>query len=210
MFIIAVVGGRVMPMFTNNAIPGAGARREPWIEKAALGGLLLLVAADLVAAPPAMLAPLAVLVALAHAARLALWHPWRTLGTPLVWVLHFAYAWIPVHLLLRAGAAVGWVAPQFAIHALTIGAIGGMTIGMMTRTARGHTARPLRADAWEVACYLLVFAAAIVRVFVGMAWPAGYLWTVVISGVCWSLAYALYAIRYWPILSRPRLDGKPG
>jgi uncharacterized protein involved in response to NO len=210
MFIIAVVGGRVMPMFTNNAIPGAGARRVAWIEKAALGGLLLLIVADLFAAPPAVLAPLAIVVALAHAARLALWHPWRALGTPLVWVLHFAYAWIPIHLLLRASAALGAVAPQFAIHALTIGAIGGMTIGMMTRTARGHTARPLRADAWEVACYLLILAAAVIRVFVGMAWSEGYLWTVLASGFCWSLAYGLYAIRYWPILSRPRLDGKPG
>ncbi len=210
MFIIAVVGGRVMPMFTNNAIPGAGARRVAWIEKAALGGLLLLIVADLFAAPPAVLAPLAIVVALAHAARLALWHPWRTLRTPLVWVLHFAYAWIPIHLLLRACAALGAVAPQFAIHALTIGAIGGMTIGMMTRTARGHTARPLRADAWEVACYLLILAAAVIRVFVGMAWSEGYLWTVLASGFCWSLAYGLYAIRYWPILSRPRLDGKPG
>jgi uncharacterized protein involved in response to NO len=210
MFVIAVVAGRVMPMFTNNAIPGAGAERRPWLEKAALAGILAVIAADLLEAPPAVVAPIAIVVALLHAARLALWRPWRTLRTPLVWVLHAAYAWIPIHLLLRALAAWGLVAPQFAIHALTIGAIGGMTIGMMTRTARGHTARPLVADGWEVTCYVLVQAAALIRVFGGIAWTDGYVWTVLVSGFCWSLAYGLYAIRYWPILSRPRLDGKPG
>jgi uncharacterized protein involved in response to NO len=210
MFIIAVVGGRVMPMFTNNAIPGAGARRVAWIEKAALGGLLLLIVADLFAAPPAVLAPLAIVVALAHAARLALWHPWRTLRTPLVWVLHFAYAWVPIHLLLRACAALGAVAPQFAIHALTIGAIGGMTIGMMTRTARGHSGLPLVADRYDVTCYALIELAALVRVFGGMALLESYRATVVLSGLCWTGAFALYAIRYWPVLTRPRLDGKPG
>ena len=210
MFVIAVMAGRVMPMFTNNAIPGAGATRVAWLEKAALAGLVAVIVADLLEAPAGVIAPLAVVVAIAHAARWILWHPWRTLRTPLVWVLHAAYAWIPIHLLLRACAALDWIPAQFAIHALTIGAIGGMTIGMMTRTARGHTARPLRADAWEVACFALVQVAAVIRVFGGLAWRDGYLWTVLASGACWSLAYGIYTVRYWPILTRPRLDGKPG
>ena len=210
MFIIAVVAGRVVPMFTNNAIPGAGAARIPWVEKASLAGVLAVLAVDLVEAPPALLVPVALVAAIANAARLALWHPLRTVRTPLVWVLHAAYAWIPIHLALRACAALGMVAPQFAIHALTIGAIGGMTIGMMTRTARGHTGRPLVADRWEVACYVLVQLAAIVRVFGGLAWTGGYLATVLVSALFWSLAYGIYAVRYWPILSRPRIDGRPG
>ena len=56
--------------------------------------------------------------------------------------------------------------PSVAAHALTVGAVGGLIIGMMTRTARGHTARPLRADRMDVACYLLVLAAGVVRVAV--------------------------------------------
>jgi uncharacterized protein involved in response to NO len=197
-------------MFTNNGVPGAGASRNPWVEKASLAGVLAVLAVDLVEAPPALLVPVALAAAGANAARLALWRPWRTAGAPLVWVLHAAYAWIPIHLALRACAALGVVAPQFAIHALTIGAIGGMTIGMMTRTARGHTGRPLEADRWEVACYVLVQAAALIRVFGGLLWSAGYLWTVLASAACWSLAFGIYAVRYWPILSRPRLDGRPG
>ncbi len=105
---------------------------------------------------------------------------------------------------------MGWVAGLFAVHALTIGAIGGMTIGMMTRTARGHTGRPLAPDRYEVACYVLVALAALIRVFGGLWLPGVYIATVVVSGACWSAAFALYAVRYWPVLTRSRLDGKPG
>ena len=210
LFIIAVMGGRVIPMFTNNGIPGTNATRHPLIEKLALGSVLALLGADIVQAPAGVVALIAVAAALAHAARLYLWQPWRTLRTPLVWVLHAAYAWIGIYLVLRALAAVGLVGEPVALHALTIGVIGGMTIGMMTRTARGHTGRPLVADGFEVACYVLVQCAALTRVFGAMLLPDGYVYTVVVSAICWSAAFALYAIRYWPILSRPRLDGKPG
>jgi uncharacterized protein involved in response to NO len=210
LFIVAVIGGRVIPMFTNNGVPGAGATRLAWLEKAALGGTLAVLAADVAGIDGAPFALLAIVVALAHAARLALWRPWRTLRTPLVWVLHAAYAWIVVHLLLRALAQWGQVGEPLAVHALTLGVIGGMTIGMMTRTARGHTGRPLEADRYEVACYALVQLAAVVRVLGGLALPAAYLQTVWISAACWSAAFALYTVRYWPVLTRPRIDGKPG
>jgi uncharacterized protein involved in response to NO len=152
----------------------------------------------------------ALLVATAHAARLYLWQPWRTFGAPIVWVLHVAYGWIVVYLALRGFAALGFVDELPAVHALTVGAIGGMTIGMMTRSARGHTGRPLVADYFEVACYSLVVLAAALRVFGSMLLPGAYMATVVASGICWSAAFAIYAVRYWPVLSRPRLDGKPG
>ncbi len=210
LFILAVMGGRVIPMFTTNGIPGTQATRKPIVEKVALGSVLALLAADLLPAPPMLIAVVALVAAGAHAVRLHLWQPWRTLATPLVWVLHAAYAWIVAYLVLRALAESGLIAAPLAVHALTIGAIGGMTIGMMTRTARGHTGRPLRADNYEVACYALVQAAALVRVFGGLFIPGAYPATVVVSGLCWSAAFALYAIRYWPVLSRERFDGKPG
>ena len=210
LFIMTVIGGRVIPMFTNNGIPGAQATRHPLVEKCALIGVLALVGFDLLQVPASVVAALAFLVAFAHAIRLYLWQPWRTGRAPLVWVLHVAYGWIVVYLVLRALAAIGLVGQLFAVHALTVGAIGGMTIGMMTRTARGHTGRPLHADHFEVACFALVALAAAIRVFGGMLLPGVYLMTVAVSGVCWSAAFALYAIRYWPVLSRARLDGKPG
>lgn len=210
LFVMAVMGGRVIPMFTNNGVPGANARRHPALEKLALGATLALLACDLLPVPGTLVALVALACALAHGARLALWDTRHTLGTPIVWILHAGYAWIVVHLLLRAAAGFGWIAEPLAIHALTIGAIGGLTIGMMTRTARGHSGRPLVADRWEVACYVLVQLAAVARVLVPLAHADAYLASVVVSGVLWSAAFALYFVRYWPILTRPRLDGRPG
>jgi uncharacterized protein involved in response to NO len=208
--IMAVVGGRVIPMFTNNGVPGTSARRLPWLERLALGGLLLLAVADLAPVPESVVAALCAALALLHASRLALWQPWRTLRTPIVWVLHAAYAWIVVYLALRAMAALGLVATSFAVHALTIGAIGGLTLGMMTRTARGHTGAPLAADRRDVAIYVLVMLAALVRVGGGLALPRYYLPTVIGAAACWTAAFTLYALAYAPRLVRPRADGKPG
>src|SRR5215470_1194680 len=210
MFIMAVMAGRVIPMFTNNGVPGARARRNPLLERAALGGLLVLALADIVQAPALVIAVCALALFVIHGARLVLWEPWRVFRTPLVWILHAAYAWIVVHLALRAFAAYQWVPDPIATHALTIGGIGGLTLGMMTRTARGHTGRPLVADAADVAAYALMMLAAIIRVFGALVWPGAYLATVILSGACWFVAFALYAATYAPSLTQPRRDGKAG
>ena len=210
LFIMVVMGGRIIPMFTNNGVLGANATRRPLLEKFALGIVVLLFAADLLQLPPAVIAVLALTGAVAHSVRLALWKPWRTLSTPLVWILHAGYAWIAVHLALRGLSALDLVAGSFATHALTAGAIGGLTLGMMTRTARGHTGRPLLADKSETAMFALIQLAALVRVFWGIASPGSYMLSVELSGLLWAAAFGLYAIRYWPVLTRARLDGKPG
>ncbi|HOM11852.1 MAG TPA: NnrS family protein [Rubrivivax sp.] len=210
LFIMAVMAGRVLPMFTNNGVPGAQARRDARVEKVALGSLLVLLAADLLPLPAWVIVVLCLVAAAAHLARWWLWEPWLTLRTPLVWVLHAAYLWIPLHLALRAAAALGWIIPSLATHALVAGAAGGLIIGMMTRTARGHTARPLKADRADVACYVLVLAAGAVRVFVPLVLPAWTLGAVLVSATLWSAGFALYAVVYGPRLWRPRLDGRPG
>lgn len=214
---MAVMGGRVIPMFSNNAVPTMQARREPRLEQAALAALWALLALDVAATvlgAPAWLtwARIALLTAAAllHAARLALWQPLRTRGVPLLWVLHLAYAWLVVHLLLRAAGEAGWVIPSLATHALTVGAIGGMTLGMMTRTALGHTARPLRAGPWETAAYVCMALAAVARVVVPLLAPALLVGASTAASLLWATAFALYLVHYTPILMRPRLDGKPG
>ncbi|MBL8416540.1 MAG: NnrS family protein [Propionivibrio sp.] len=210
LFIMVVIGGRVIPMFTNNGIPGTNAMRHPWVERIALGTVILLFVADFLQLPQAVIAMVALISALAHGWRLFLWKSWRTLATPLVWVLHAAYAWIVVYLLLRGLTALDLLTGSFAAHALTVGAIGGLTLGMMTRTARGHTGRPLVADGFEIAMFLLIQAAAIIRVFGGIASPGLYMASIELSGLLWFVAFGLYIVRYWPVLARPRLDGKPG
>ena len=210
LFILVVMGGRVIPMFTNNGVPGADATRLPQVERAALGSVLALLAADALRVPAGLLALLAFCAAAAHAIRWLLWQPWRTARAPLVWVLHLGYAWIPAHLLLRGCAAAGWIGSSPATHALTSGAIGLLVVGMMTRTSRGHTGRPLRADRWDVACYALVAAAGFVRVLLPLAWPAATLPAIAGSATLWSLGMGVFTVRYWPVLTRARVDGRPG
>jgi uncharacterized protein involved in response to NO len=210
LLVMAVMAGRVIPMFTNNGVRGAHATRNPWLERIALGSVLALLVADVAEAPASVIASIAATAALAHLARWTLWQPWTTLRVPLVWILHAAYLWIPIHLLLRAAASSGWVIPGLATHALTVGAIGGLTIDMMTRTARGHTARPLKADGFEVTCYAAVLCAAVVRVFGPLIFPGAYMTCALAAAMLWCCGFALYAFRYWPILTRARLDGRPG
>jgi uncharacterized protein involved in response to NO len=208
--VMTVLGGRVIPMFTTNAIPGSGASRNVRLERAVAASLAALVLADVFQTTGIMLAVLLALSAAVHGARALLWRPWRTLGNPMVWILHVGYLWIPVHLALRAMAEAGFVAGALATHALTVGAIGGLTLGMMTRTARGHTGRPIQAARSEIVAFTLVTAAAITRALVPLVLPAAYRDAVIASACLWSAAYSVYAVRYWPILTRPRIDGKPG
>jgi len=210
LFAMAVMGGRVIPMFTNNGVPGAGATRKPWIERAALGSVLLLLVLDASGIDGAPLALACAAAMVAHAMRLAGWHPWRTLRAPLVWVLHAGYAWIPLHLALRTAAELGAVGPSIAWHALTAGAIGTLTLGMMTRTALGHTGRPLHAGRAEVVCYGLVVAAGLSRVLGPLLVPAHTVAAIVLSAGGWSAAFGLYAAVYAPRLVRARVDGRPG
>ena len=209
LFVMAVVAGRVIPGFTNNALPGAGARRNTNLENAALGALLLLLAADLLEFP-GIAGVIALVGAALHGWRLALWSPLRTRSRPILWILHLSYGWIVVHLALRGLAAFGFVSPALAIHALTVGAIGGMTLGMMTRTARGHTARPLSTGPADLIAYGLVQAAAIVRVLVPLVWPSAHTASIGRSALLLSAAFGVFTLAYFPILSRPRLDGQAG
>jgi uncharacterized protein involved in response to NO len=209
LLVVAIMGGRVIPAFTNNAVMGAGARRHPWVEYGALGSVVALILFDAL-----QWAFAAAVVALAgaalHAVRVALWAPLATLGRPILWILHLSYAWVAVHLLLRGLAAFELVSPLLATHALTVGVIGGLTLGMMTRTSRGHTARPLKVGPWEVAAYVLVHAAAVARVLLPLLVPGSYVQLIALSSVLWLAAFAIFTAVYFPILTRPRLDGQPG
>ena len=208
---VTIMGGRVVPAFTVNAIPTARVRRYARLDQAAITTVILAMGAYLTAAMPVITAVLAFAAAIVNAARLVLWDPLATRRAPILWILHVSYAWIPIGFaLLGLGVLRGTELPVYAMHAFGVGAIGGMVIGMITRTARGHTGRPLQAGAMEVSAYALVHLAALLRVFAPIVWPSGYVVFVIGSTALWSLAFAIYAIVYFPILTRPRVDGKPG
>lgn len=203
-----VMAGRVVPSFTANATPSMTLVPQPRVARAALVCTALGLA-GWVFAPAAW--PTAVLLALAallQARLLWCWQPWVTRDRPILWVLHAAYAFVPLGLALLALSVPGWVAVSAGVHALAVGATGGLIIGMVTRTARGHTGRPLRASKLEVAAYALVLAAALLRSLVPLVMaptPA-----LVAAAAAWTAAFALYAWRFAPWLLSTRLDGQDG
>ena len=97
-----------------------------------------------------------------------------------------------------------------AAHALTVGAIGSLTLGMMSRVALGHTGRPITAPRVMSWAFAAIGAAALVRVFVPVLWPSAYFASLVVAGALWTAAFAAYVVAYAPVLARPRVDGKAG
>lgn len=205
-----VIAGRVIPAFTMSALPGLRLQVPRRLEIATLAttalGLTLWVLA------PAGPATAVVLMAAAtlHGARLWQWQPLRTRGRPILWILHASYAWVPAGLALLASAQLGWISASAGVHALAVGATGGLIIGMVTRTARGHTGRPLRASTPEVAAYGLVMGAAAVRVLLPLAAPQHLALSLVVAAMAWSAAFGIYLFVFAPWLVTTRLDGKDG
>jgi len=210
LLIMVVMGGRVIPAFTVNGIAGAVCIRLPWLERLAPISIIALLITDVTDLPAAVIGPVAATAAIVHAIRFFLWRPWQTRQTPILWILHCAYGWVVVALAMRALASWEFAPPSLAIHALTVGGIGGLTLGMMTRTSLGHTGRALRAGRVEIFCYIAIQIAAIARVFVPLVFPAMYLPALTGSGLLWCAAFGAFTVSYWPVLTRPRLDGKPG
>ena len=144
-------------------------------------------------------------------ARSAHWGFQKTFGQPMLWILHFGHAWIGAGLLLKAASAASLgVPPSVATHALTAGAIGTLTLGMMARVTLGHTGRPIRASLPTTIAFVAITVSAFLRV-VGPWLRADLTKTILIaSGVCWSLAFTIYLVVNLATLLTPRPDGKPG
>jgi len=139
-----VIAGRVIPAFTMSALPGRQLKVPAWLERSTLAATALSLAAWVLLPANLVTAAGFALAALLHTARLWHWQPWRTRSRPILWVLHAAYAWLPIGFLLLAWAQLGGVAASAGIHGLAVGATAGLIVGMVTRTARGHTGRPLK------------------------------------------------------------------
>lgn len=205
-----VIGGRVIPTFTANALRGVRQWRNARLDAAALALTALALLLVLSPMPAAVVAATCAVAAALQAVRLAGWNPWATRHAPILWILHVSYAWIPIGLVLLALGAYGLVPGSAGVHALTLGAIGGLIIGMITRTALGHTARPLKAGRIEVAAYVLVQLAVLLRLAPMLAPSLPYLAWTTAAATAWSLAFAVYLVKYVPVLTSPRLDGRDG
>jgi uncharacterized protein involved in response to NO len=213
--LIVVIGGRITPAFTTNALLRLGvearASSPRWLDRLAVGSVALLLAIDLVAPRSSASGVSAALAGLAVAARMTGWQTLRTAGDPLLWSLHAGMAWAALGLLLvAAGDLGGAVPPTAGLHALTAGAMGSMTLAVMTRVALGHTGRPLVLPRGAVGSYGLVHAGAAARVLGALAAGSASSSLLLVGGLLWAAAFGLFAVLYAPILSSPRVAGKEG
>ena len=154
-----------------------------------------------------MTAVTAAIAALLHAVRLSRWSGWRTVDEPLLLALHISYAFIPLGMVAAGLSAMGWIAGASALHVLTVGAIGNMTLAMMTRVSLGHTGRTPTASFATSAAYLALALSAVLRPFAEVI-PSQYHLLLALSGACWLLAFGLFVIEYAPILTSRKIKAR--
>ncbi|EAR21181.1 NnrS family protein [Nitrococcus mobilis] len=210
--LMAVIGGRIIPAFTDNWLirqhKPQRIRRQPRLDQATLLATILMLPADLLAPASLGAGMIALAAGLFHLLRLCGWQGWHTWREPLMWILHVGYAWLALALLLKGLTPLSAALDTSVwYHTLGVGAIGTLIIGVMTRVTVGHTGRPLTLLRGTQPIYWLVSAAAVLRV---SATLSGAPWMLYAAALAWVAAFALFAVRYAPILSRPRVDGQPG
>lgn len=214
--VMIIIAGRITPAFSSNWLkrsklqPGV-VKSYKWLDIACIVGTLLLIVLDLSLSDKLILALAFALVALLNGARLLLWRGWVVRSEPLLWVLHLGYAWIVVALLLRAlnYAGLASVSPSVWQHTLGAGAMATLIFGVMTRVAVGHTGRNLALQPFALWVYVFINLAALLRLitaFGAMDFRLG----LAATAILWVTANLLFVLLYWPILSSPRIDGRPG
>ena len=207
--LIALIGGRIVPSFTQNWFNTQSISARPTsfnsLDKVvlALTGTAL---ACWVLAPDWQPGGVALVAAgLGHLLRVARWRGWRAGAEPLVWILHVGYLWVGAGLALL-GLSVclpAYVTASAGVHAITAGAVGVMTLAVMTRASRGHTGRARAADGATLAIYLAAILAAVVRVAAPFA--GEYMMHLqVCSALLWTAAFGGFALAYGPMLILPR------
>ena len=209
--LITIIAGRVVTMFFNNATPAKAARNLPGLAPVLAVAMALIAIGDISGAveflPAEIAALLFALVAALHVVRIIAWRPDKVIAEPILWILWVAYSFLPLALVFRALEFAGAdLPPNLALHALTAGAMGGMMLAMMTRSALGHAGYPIKASVLDTVAYLSVIAGALIRVLLPLMDQIDYDAIISLSAVLWCLGFVCFFIRYWPILTRVRAD----
>ena len=215
LILVTVIGGRIVPTFTTAALRQQGiqsALQSRLVLTVMAVGIMVLIAVGDVFWPETRIAGVfAGIAAVVQGLRLLQWKSLQTLRQPIVWILHLAYAWLPLGLGLKAAALLGrYAIGAFWLHALTIGTLATMITAVMTRASLGHTGRALVVHPLTTVGYVMLTAAALVRVFGLTALRLSYPQVVILTASFWTMSFALFVGVYAPILCGPRADGKPG
>jgi len=213
-FLFTLYGGLFVPAFTRRWLRERGEMAAAILMPLEYATALAMVAfagADLFNAPRFWMVAAALAAAAVQSWRLARWRGWCTLSEPLLWCVHVGYAWLIVALLLRAAAALWPDVPKDAwIHAFTVGAYSMLKLGLMTRVALRHTGRPLKAPVPMQVAFLMMLAAALLR----LAFAVHGLGQVALgaAGLLWAGAFLIYLVVHgrmllWPSLPRASAAG---
>ncbi|MEO5336071.1 MAG: NnrS family protein [Magnetospirillum sp. WYHS-4] len=212
---LTVVTGRVVPSFTANALRMQNRlldiKTAPNVEAGAVNAVLATIVADLALGASPVTGLLALTAAGMLALRMGDWGTRQTIHSPIVWVLHLGHGWLVAAFALKGIGDLTHLFPStVALHAFTTGAVGVMLIAIASRAALGHSGRPLVLPRFVPAAYVLVALGALIRVLGPILLPSAYVWVMAAASVVWSAGFGLFGVIYWPILTRPRIDGKPG
>lgn len=207
---MVVIGGRIIPFFTGNAVPGARTRVYPKLETAVLIGTVVFVIVGTVFAGHPHLVFLNLVLFGLHLARWLSWDPWASRHVPILWILYSGYLWLVLGFLMAALAPLFGFMPSLSTHAFTAGAMGILIYGMVTRVSLGHSGRPIHASRPIVAGYVLLNVATFVRVFAPVLSPAHYELSLLLAAGLWVLAFAILVVVYGPVFWSMRADGRVG
>lgn len=213
--IMVVIAGRITPAFTANWLRmhgGDPARviRSARMDLLAIASIALLIPLNLGGAPGSVVAVFALAAGVFNGIRLLQWRGWQVNKEPLLWILHLGYLWIVIALFLRGtGLLLPGLSDSLWQHALGVGAMGTLILGVMTRVAMGHTGRALQLVRFGLLIYIAIILSGLFRMLAA-AQLIDYTTGVLLSAVFWITAFVLFVVLYWPILSRPRADGRPG
>jgi len=214
-FLMSVMAGRVVPMFTANGTQTAKAEPIKGLEILANGSLatamFALLFQPLIGFNPTYYGVLFIIAAAGQCIRWLRWRPWITLGVPLLWSLHFSllFIWFGLFVLglsyLSANVPVNHV-----WHLLTIGGMGGLILAMISRVSLGHTGRPLSPPKIMNLAFFIISIAALIRAFGPWLLPEKSVIFIDSSALCWLIAYGIFALKYGPMLVSARADNRPG
>jgi uncharacterized protein involved in response to NO len=209
--LVGLVGGRIIPSFTRNWLVknGSGVVPAPFGRLDAIAMIALVGALLLWVTLPEFIgtAGAALMAAALHLVRLARWRGLRSLEEPLLLILHVGYAFVPLGLVGVALSALVWMSAPSALHILTVGVIGVMTLAIMSRATLGHTGRALTASPITSLSYFALVLATVIRPFAELL-PEHYHLVLAVSGTGWIVAFALFVLEYAPMLVSPRVEKK--
>ena len=210
--LILVLARRVLPMFIERGVGyPITLKNRLWVDIACFLLFLVFAVADIFFSAPRLTAWLAAVLCILHAVRLSGWHTPGIWKRPLLWVLFAAYAWMIVGFALKFAALTFGISPSLAVHAFTIGGIGMMTLGMMSRVSLGHTGRNINQPPSGIgAMFALLLTGAFIRVVLPLLSGDHYLLWIGLSQAFWMMAFAVFLYLYAGILVRPRMDGRWG